>query len=253
MKRSLNLLLIVFLFLASCHTPKEYIYFEKRTPDSLLLNAKRPIYEQPRLAVDDEITLYLSAVDPDVIKPFLLLDNATGNKSNTSNYALNANGEIELPVIGSIKLAGLTVIEATNLLKSRLSKYVNSPIVDLRLNNMNVTVLGDVKSPGVFSVKNGRVTLLEALGLAGDMNYSGQRKNVLVIREEEGVKKEIRVNMNTDSLFVSDVYFLKKNDVVYVEPGKQIFNRDNQSRTYLSSALIATSIILNVFTIFSKK
>ncbi|MGL5547943.1 MAG: polysaccharide biosynthesis/export family protein, partial [Tannerellaceae bacterium] len=133
---------------------------------------------------------------------------------------VNSTGNIDFPVIGTIHVAGKTRQQLVDQLKKELTTYMHDPIVSVKYLNYKITVLGEVAKPGSFTIPNERITLLEALGLAGDMTVYGKRNNVLVIREINNKQLHHRVNMNSNDLFSSPVYYLQQNDVVYVEPNK---------------------------------
>jgi len=120
-----------------------------------------------------------------------------------------------------------------------LTKYIKNPIVNIRLTNFKITVLGEVKKPGTYIIKNERVTLPEALGMAGDLTISGKRDNVLVIREINGVKSKVRIDLTKDDIFTSPVYYLAQNDVIYVEPKKSKI----QDSTFGKSTSVAFSLV----------
>jgi polysaccharide export outer membrane protein len=162
-------------------------------------------------------------------------------------YLIDHTGFIEFPLLGNIKLAGLTRTAATSLLKDKISEYVKDPIVNLELKNFRVTVLGEVTRPGVYQVNNERITLLEALGLAGDMTIFGERKNVLVVREKDGKKSYTRIDLTSDEIFKSPVYYLSQNDVVYIEPNK---TKVRQSKTSSTGVIISiVGVLLSVTTL----
>lgn len=229
---------------------QDYKYFEKRYFDTLGMAIR---YEELLLKPDDIISITVSALDPVTVAPFNLGKNANGAVDPASNtYLIATDGSIEYPIIGSIKIAGLTRLQATTLLKSRISEYVKNPIVSLKLMNFKVTILGDVRQPGVFNLSNERVTLTEALGMAGDINVLAKRTNVLVLREEGGQKVETRVNMTTDSLFYSPVYYLKQNDLIYVEPIAPSNPRNTDTRLALMTVISGVSIVVGVLSIFRR-
>ena len=125
---------------------------------------------------------------------------------------------------GKVKIEGLSTKEITNNLTNVLSDYIVKPIVNIRLTNFKVTVLGEVKNPGTFSVPNERMTIVEALGVAGDLTMQGKRKNVILVREEEGKRKFIPIDLTSKKLFASPYYYLAQNDVIYVESNKAKIN-----------------------------
>jgi len=139
-----------------------------------------------------------------------------------TGYLVSADGTIQFPILGSLKVEGLTKTQLKETITKKLvdQKLLTDPIVTIRLMNFRVTVLGEVKNPTVIPVPNEKISLLEAIGLAGDLTIYGKRENVLVIREENGQKVIKRINLNTDELLSSPYYYLRSDDVVYVEPNK---------------------------------
>jgi polysaccharide export outer membrane protein len=164
-------------------------------------------------------------------------------------YLVQENGNIEFPIIGSIKVGGLTRTQAIEQIKQQLSSYVVNPTVSVRILNFRVTVLGEVRNPGTFTIPNERITILEALGVSGDLLITGERQNVLVIREEDGTRKEYRIDLTQESLFSSPVFYLQQNDVVYVEPNRakrnsSVINASNTGIVISSLSLVLTTLIL---------
>lgn len=211
----------------------------------------------PVFKTDDYIAINISAIDAEALKPFIL--DAQGSSSSQqpgymngfaakNGYLIDATGHVDVPVIGKIKIAGLNRIEATELIKNSLSLYITDPIIEIRILNYKITVLGDVRSPGTYNIPNERITLPEAIGLAGDLNITGVRKNVLVIRDVDGIKTETRMDLTSKDIFNSPVYYLTQNDVVYVEPNRAKRNSSLVSSTsgvFISVAsLIITTITL---------
>jgi polysaccharide export outer membrane protein len=125
-----------------------------------------------------------------------------------------------VPLIGRIMVKGLTTSDVKNRIKSEVSTFLKDPIVSVRLQNFKVTVLGEVNRPANYIVPNERVSLLDALGMAGDLTIYGRRENVLLVREQDGKKTLTRLNLNRSNLFQSPYYYLQQNDIVYVEPTK---------------------------------
>lgn len=176
---------------------------------------------------DDLLGIVVSSPDAAATLPFNLPTVAFQSGSNQltsaqslQGYLVDTKGDIDFPVVGSIHVEGLSRQQLVDTLKSKLNSYLNDPIVTVKYLNYKVTVLGEVSRPGSFTIPNERITILEALGLSGDMTVYGRRHNVLVIREENGQQTHYRVNMNSKELFSSPVYYLQQNDVVYVEPNR---------------------------------
>lgn len=240
----------------SCQTRQKLVYFQNNgTKDSSLISADYIFkYKQ-----NDIVSIVVSSSEPDLVKPFnmnIVSSNSpdgysTGNASR-DGYLIDQNGEISFPVIGKIKIGGLDRIQAMELLETKLKQYVNDPIVNIRVTNFKITVLGSVQKPGTFNIPNERITILEALGLSEDTKITGVRKNILVIRENSNKKEEIRLDLRSKDIFHSPAYYLQQNDVVYVEPnrleryGSTIFK--SSTGMFISSVTIiltALNILLN--------
>ncbi|GAA4278921.1 polysaccharide biosynthesis/export family protein [Aquimarina mytili] len=186
----------------------------------------------PVFKVDDIVSILVSASDMDAARPFNLMGGSSisggaenggstgsgGGGSSEPTYLIDEEGNIDFPVLGKLKISGLTRIEAKEMIKEKLKVYINDPIVSVRLQNFKITVLGEVSSPGAYTIPNERVTIIEALGMAGDLTIKGKRANVMVIRENEGVNTYHRVDLTSKTIFESPVYYLAQNDVLYVEP-----------------------------------
>jgi len=238
---SVFLLPFVF-FLFSCASRNNLIYFYNSTN----INSKDSSSKYtPTLKSDDLLSIIVSTIDPDAAKPFNLsvVSYSTNGQitgiPTIQGYLIDSEGMIDFPVIGKIKLAGLSRSEATELLKEKLNVYISNPIVNVRILNFKISVIGDVRNPGSYTIPNERITILEALGLAGDINITGIRKNILVIREKNGVKNGYRVDITSSDILNSPVYYLNQNDVVYVEPNK---TKINSSKSSSNTSIILTSI-----------
>jgi polysaccharide export outer membrane protein len=242
---------IVFLGLFSCATKKEILYFQDI--EKLNLQEINQSFE-PLIEPNDILHISISSLNEEVVKPFLRNSEASPNNIANSNpglqgYLVNHEGNIRFNVIGDISVGGKTRAEVVDVLKEKLSEYIKDFVVDVRIMNFNITVLGEVKTPGVYNIKDERVTLPEALALAGDFTLDGRRKDVLIIREEDGKRKVERIDFTSSDLFTSPFYFLKQNDVVYVEPSlkgvkKSGFIPDIPALLSLVTVILSTVILL---------
>ena len=154
-----------------------------------------------------------------------------------------------LPIIGAVKIGGLTRDSAISVIRNVLLEHLESPHVSIRILNFKVTVLGEVNNPGTFAVPNERINIIEAIGVAKDLKITGKRKNVVVIRNENGQNKEYRVDLTSKTLFQSPVYMLKQNDIVYVEPNFKARYDASILRTTGGVILSATSLIITTFVV----
>ncbi|MGB5819508.1 MAG: polysaccharide biosynthesis/export family protein [Saonia sp.] len=240
--------IIVILFLASCATKKEVVYFQNASEFETLVNKNT---FTPKFKVDDLVSIYVSTLDNEASVPFNLFRGASegGIRPEQVDYLIDNAGEIDFPVIGKVKIAGLSPEESRVLLREKLSDYLKDPIINIRLRNFTVTVLGEVRRPGTFPVNSERITILEALGLAGDLTIKGQRQNVMVIRDFDGTKVYTRIDLRKKEALTSPVYYLTQNDVVYVEPNQSAVTSsslDNRATIAISiaSILITSTVIL---------
>ena len=246
MRIFLGVLVFLCMF-TSCASRKDLVYFQ---PDSTQLTNSYEL-NSPKLQPGDILAISVTADDVRATEPFNQVSpyNNSGTLQNTNpfipTYSIDVNGNIDFPKIGQIKLAGKTRTEAMAVLKREVSRFIVNPGISMEVRNFRITVLGEVKNPGTFPVNNDRITILEALGLAGDLTINGVRNNVLVIREQNGQKTEYRVDLTKQDALNSPVYYLAQNDVIYVEPnGARI-----QSSKYTQNTSIFVSIASLIITI----
>lgn len=246
------LLLLVSAGLFSCATKKQILYFQ----DSENLNLKEIDRAfEPIIEPNDILYITVSSIDADVTKPFKRNSGSEGASAGSNNlelqgYLVDSKGEIRFPVLGSIPVTGKTRGTLEQELKASLSEYITDVVVDVRIINFKVTVIGEVSNPGVFRIENERVTLPEALALAGDLTVDGKRKEITVIREENGLRKVAKIDFTNTDLFSSPFYFLKQNDIIYVEPSlkgvkKSGFIPDVPALLSLFTIVLSTVIILS--------
>lgn len=251
MRKILLLVFAINFIFQSCASRKDLVYFQPIDSIGLVTN-----YESnaPKLQPGDILAISVTADDVRATQPFNPVSSYAGNSGTLQGtnpfiptYAIDLNGFIDFPKLGKVKLAGKTRTEAIDYMRQEVGKYVLSPGISMELRNFRVTVLGEVKNPGSYPINNDRITLLEALGLAGDLTINGVRDNVLVIREQNGKKSEYRVNLTSRDALNSPVYYLAQNDVVYVEPnGARI-----QSSKYTQNTSIFVSIAGVLITVIS--
>ncbi|WP_431137532.1 polysaccharide biosynthesis/export family protein [Psychroserpens mesophilus] len=261
LKHVTRLLSIIILSIASsCASRKDIVYFqdEPLNEESQLDNMFELTYK-----TNDILTIDVSSIEPAAVMPFNLSPVSYANSTNNGNdlnangnllrqtYLVDPMGNIEFPVLGSIKVGGLTRAQATEMLKEKLKDYVTDAIVNIRLINFTVTVLGEVNRPGTYTIQDERISLAEALGLAGDLSIYGKRDNVFLIREVDGKKKYAKLDLRSINVVNSPVYYLSQNDVIYVEPNNAKVRQSayNQNTGVIISAVATlatiTAIIIN--------
>jgi len=226
-------LLSMIMLLGSCASKKNIIYFQDEPISTI---AKKQDFVL-RFKTNDLLTIKVSALDPAVARPF----NLEAVSTNTSvidaqgslkmqTYLIDTDGNIEFPVLGLIKIAGLTRSGANALLKQKLTEYIVNPIVNIRLANFTITVLGEVNSPGTFTIQDERISLTEAIGLAGDLTIFGRRNNIMLIREVNGEKRFAKYDLSSINVVNDQYYYLAQNDVIYVEPNKSKIRSSNYNQ-----------------------
>jgi polysaccharide export outer membrane protein len=246
----LNLLLFSILFLSACETTKNVRYFQNVLDSGTTRLPITAVFHEPTIQPDDILSISLFTIDP----ASSMVVNQLGTQSvggmvsvagstnpSVTGFLVDKNGAIQLSVIGKVMLLGLTTLQARDLIQEKASKIYNLPNVQVRYSNFKVTILGEVSRPATYTVPNEKVTILDALGLAGDLTIYGKRENVLLIRENNGEKEFARLNLNSNALFNSPYFYLKQNDVIYIEPNKGKAASLSTARTQ-TIALIGTAL-----------
>ncbi|MGS2726147.1 polysaccharide biosynthesis/export family protein [Psychroserpens sp. BH13MA-6] len=252
----LSMLLLTLVMLSSCASRKDLVYFQDEPIADQSLSELDNNYEiiyKP----NDILTIDVSAEVAESVAafnlPLVAYDTSGGVTTQTNvlrqTYLIDPKGNIEFPVLGTVKMAGLTRVEATNMLKERIGEYVKEFIVNIRLVNFTITVLGEVNRPGAYTVQDERISLTEALGLAGDLTIYGKRDNIFLIREVDGKKKYAKFDLTSINVVNSPVYYLSQNDVVYVEPNKARIRTSsyNPNNGILIAAISTLSTIAAIF------
>lgn len=217
--------LFVLFVLNSCVPKKDVIYFQGINGTASTDSSN---YE-PTIKTDDVLFIHVSALDPKAAEPFNIGNSEGGTAGNAMQlqrmtYLVNNAGYIQFPVLGDLKVSSLNRNQVIELLRSKIAEYVKDPVINLRIMNYKISVLGEVNSPGTFPLTSERITLPEALAMAGDMTLFGKRENVLILRESQGVKTSFRLDMTNPDIVNSPYYYLTQNDVVYVEPNQRKIN-----------------------------
>ncbi len=244
-----------FIFsMNSCGTRRKMVYFQEGSSADSVAHHFTPVFEK-----DDFLSIIITAEDPESAKAFNLpQQTSTINYGYTTGnavpygYLVDSRGEIDLPILGKIMVAGKSRTELVDTIHTLLNGYLKNPTVQIQIQNFKITVLGDVKNPGTFKIPNERITLIEAIGLSGDMRMSGVRKNVLVIRDSCGIKREFRVDMTKKDLFSSPAYYLKQNDVVYVEPNVASRSEGTLWKTTGAIFISLTSLVITTIALITR-
>ncbi|MGF7080678.1 polysaccharide biosynthesis/export family protein [Mucilaginibacter sp. UYCu711] len=178
-------------------------------------------------------------------------ENVAGNP--VFGYRINQQGEATLPYLGKVKVTGLSTDEVVAKLTPLLEQYLKDPIVSVRILNFKISVMGDVLRPDVFTVQNERITIIEALGLAGDLNVTAKRRNVLLIREYDGKREYLPIDLTSRKIFTSPYYYLQNNDVIYVEPDRTKYaplDRGYRTFTTILAAISAAGVVATSYFLY---
>jgi polysaccharide export outer membrane protein len=244
--------------MCSCVSRKQLAYLRDVTSESVNeINKNMQTQPETRVKITDALVITVSALDPEAVLPYNLpnVAYATPTSENLPTtpsfqyYTVDANGDIDFPVLGKLHVVGMTQSEVIDMIKGRLQGQLNNPIVSMRFLNAKVTVLGEVKNPGSYPLNNGGMTLLEALGAAGDLTQYGRRDNILITGENNGKIEFARLNLQSEDIFTSPYFYLQQNDVVYIEPN-QARTTSNQSLSLWLSLVgtlsSATTVVVSV-------
>jgi polysaccharide biosynthesis/export protein len=262
--------LLIILFSSSCSHTKNIAYFRDLS-DTVKVYSQviNETYEM-KIQSDDIVQILVNSINPEATAVFNAgnttsapISGARSTQAVTSvnvsptvwgtptgsnsGYLVDRGGNIDFPVLGSLHVEGMTTKQLKDLLKLKLDKYLREPIVNVRVMNSKITVLGEVAHPATYSIQNERITVIDAIGMAGDLTIYGKRENVLLIREENGERKFVRLNLNSSSLFQSPYYYLKQNDAIYIEPNKnkvKASDLDNVRRLGIITTVITTLVVL---------
>lgn len=221
------ILFFASLFLFSCASRNKVAYFTNAKN-----NKVEPLKSYvSKLQPDDLLSIIVNSKSDELLSEFnrgLIsyqpISGVTVSQTSIQTYLIDKDGYIVFPTLGKVKLGGLTREEAVEHLTNKIKPYITDATINLRILNFKVTVEGEVTRPGTYTVNSERVTLLQALSLAGDLTIYGKRKNILIIREQDGQRLYKVVDITSTDFMDSEYYYLNQNDIVYVEPNKTRIN-----------------------------
>jgi len=251
MKRNIVIYTILWVALSSCYYNSRLVYLQNKQFSELrptLVPNKKQVY---RLQPADILSVQVkSSTETEIYNSIFNVSSRQNGVTTTpgslylEGYAVDTNGKITLPIIGEVLVKDLTVEEAQQIIQSSANKYLNKATVIVKLTSFKVTILGDVKSPGYVYVYNNQVTLLEALGMVGDLTPVANRENVKLIRQTPTGSSVILIDLTDPKLLSSDYFYLLPNDVVYVEPLKARSSKTNLELLSVVFAGLTTAILV---------
>ena len=248
-------LLCLITLLVSCSAPKEVLYLQDIATikeENIDKNYEVIIHK------DDLLAILVNSKDPELALPFNMpvvtfqIGAQTTTQQRLLGYLVDQNGDIDFPILGKIHVEGLTRMQVTELIKQKL---MNEDLIKVQFLNFKVSVMGEVARPGTFDISGDRITLLEALSMAGDLTIYGRRDRVAVIREKDGKRRILYHDLRSSDIFQSPCYYLQQNDIVYVEPnkaktGQSRINSNNSVGVWLSAVSVLASITSLLVTMF---
>ena len=240
-----------------CTSYKKVVYLQDVEPlKQQVIEQKYEVY----IHNDDLLAIMVNSKNPELALPFNMpmvtyqIGSESGGQQRVLGYLVDTNGDIDFPILGKMHVAGLTRLQLTELIKQRLTEedLIKDPVVTVQFLNYKVAVMGEVNRPGSFNISGDRITLLEALSMAGDLTIYGQRENVALIREENGMRTVHYFDLKNPDILTSPYFYLQQDDVVYVTPNKYKAQAGeiNQNRSfYISLVSVAVSVATLLVTI----
>ncbi len=255
----LNLFLILIIALSSCSPYATSKYFEGIDRNSGITH-KVDNYVPLTIQTGDILAINVKSLSPEGSAIFNG-DNSAGatgtagsgsGGGGSTGYLVDQNGEIELPLVHKVKVLGMTIEEAQNTLARAVTPFLKEPVVTVHVSNFKVTVIGDVGSPSMITVSGDHMSIPEALSQVGDLTASGRRDNVLLIREINGERKYVNIDLTSPKLIESPYYYLKNNDVLYIEAGRGKFSTISPLKQNLPIFLSFLSVLILAFELYKR-
>ncbi|MCQ2181829.1 MAG: polysaccharide biosynthesis/export family protein [Bacteroidales bacterium] len=257
MKRiSILVLSATALVFSACTSTKDIVYMQDI--DQVKLQEIISRYEA-KIKKDDMLSIVVSGPDKQVVMPYnlTLSDNATGTNYNPENaslpYLVDINGDINFPILGKIHVEGMTRSELSRYLTEKIAQDVKDPIVYISFRNYKITVLGEVRNPGTYTMDSEKTTLFQALGKAGDLTLNAMREDIVLIREINGVNSYFKIDLTSADLLNKDYFYMQQNDVLYIPPSaKRIRSATTNTGIWsvtLSSVTTVLAVVSLVFTL----
>lgn len=238
---------------SSCGAPKNKIYFAD-LDSTRVSQLNIPEFKEPLIQTDDILSITVQTIDVTAsaaLNQSPVLSGMPGGGTSMGGFLVDKSGNVEMPILGVLKLAGLTSTQAKEVVRERAAKFYKDPTVQIRFANYKITILGEVTRPASYNLPNEKVTILDAISMAGDLTVYGKRENVLLMRQNGDKKDIIRLNLASSKVLSSPYFYLKQNDVLYVEATPAKFSVNNGPRNQLISlGLSFAAFALTIFRLF---
>lgn len=246
-------LTILFLFgaliISSCGSRQNLTYFSDLDSNSVK-QIQMAQFKDPLIQKDDILSITVQTLDPtatSAVNQTSAGSSASGASPDAAamtGFLVDKDGNVEIPILGKVKVGGLGTADAREVVRARASKFYKEPTVQLRFANYRITVLGEVVKPSSYNLPSEKVTVLDAISMAGDLTVYGKRNNVLLLRDNDGKKDIVRLDLNSSTLISSPYFYLRQNDVIYVEPTKAKSGITNASRNSLITVAVSVATLL---------
>lgn len=242
------------LLLGSCTSSKKLVYLQASKNEVMENQAVAHPY-QLKIQNDDLLYISLSSKDAELVEPFknstLLGSSSQSSTSNTLGFLVDDNGYISIPSLGRIYVRGLSCTDLATKIEQELveGNFIKDPVISVRLGNFKVTVLGEVNTPGAIEVDGNRLTILEAISRCGDLKPTGKRKNIKILREQDGKQNIYEIDLTKANITSSPYYYLCQNDVVYVEPNKSLGTKSSPWSTIIGVGGTILSLAISIITL----
>jgi polysaccharide export outer membrane protein len=241
--------ILFVLITSSCGTGKKSVYFSDIGRDDVSHKASAEYFE-PLIQTDDILTVNIQTIDPRATSAVNQAGGTTGNSNMGPNdtapngFLVDKEGFIEMPMLGMIKVADMSTSEAKEVIRKKASTYYKNPTIQVRFANFKITVLGEVARPASYTIPNEKISVLDAISLAGDLTIFGKRDDVMLIRNNGAYKEIARLNLNSSELMSSPYFYLKQNDVLYIEPNKAKISTNNAPKFQIITIAIAAATLI---------
>ena len=249
---AITVVVTVFITLASCASNRKVIYLQDI--DRRLHIESLHLYEST-IRRDDLLEITVSAPNREVVSPYNMSSPEGMGLGSSVLYLVDATGHIDFPVLGRLRVEGMTRRALTDMLTDRISLDVRDPIVNISFANFRVTVLGEVRSPGTFTLPSEKTSIFQALSMAGDLTLTARRNNVLLVRETPTGYDHVRIDLRSSDLLTSPYYYITQNDLLYVTPTRGRIQQSTASTTVLSiisSTLSVASVATTLYLILTR-
>jgi polysaccharide export outer membrane protein len=249
------LLALAFVFLTACGSKKSIVYFQGLDFFQEEGVSDKASYEI-RIIPNDNLFITVSSLNPQIAAPFNTINmergSITANSMEWQGYLVDEEGNINFPVLGIVHLGGLTKPQAIALLQEQISTLIDNPVVNIRYLNYKISVLGEVNRPGRYPINDEKVSVLQAIALAGDLTIYGERRNVWICRAENGNKQFHKIDLTSPELFYSPYYYLQQNDIIYVSPNKTRAGSSTYNQN-LPLVVSLISVMITAVALFTRK